>query len=270
MIVGAPNTSSVSATGMRAMPADATDSGSVIGTVESLTVDVLFQAAQEALDRMIVSGTVAHAESMNLIMETLTTIDVNAGADARFAPLKNLWSSTVCASAQFAFNALSSFNFVSDYHGFERVMTGVIQWHRVAQEMDTYLRSVIGGVTCFNGLPDAQTRVHTKLTALQPSIVADLNAFSIEPPPQDVSFFADRVRPLINLAGTFEQANFSEDELIITNILNGQVTRLRPIGYARCRSSGKQAIQGHLARGIAEGVLTSVTRSARPTLPVLV
>lgn len=254
--LGLPETSPVFASRMRAFQANAADSSSAIGTVENLDVEVLFRAAQAALDQMIASGTVADAERMNIVMETLTIIDFNAINDSRFTPLRTQWTNSVCASAQFAFNALSSFNFVSDYRGLERAMAGVVQWHRVAQEMDTYVQSVVAVPTCFSTLPDAQTRVHTKLTALEPSIVADLNGFAVEPPPQAASFFNDRLQPLIDLAATFEQANFDAEVEIINRIIGGQTTRLRPIGYARCRSSpADQEIQGHLARSLQAGAI---------------
>src|SRR4026208_897312 len=115
-------------------------------------------------------------------------------------------------------------------------MVGVIQWHRVAKEMDALRRPLVGGITCVNGLPDPQTRIHIRLTTLEPSITADLNAFAVEPSPRDSTFFADRLRPLIQLAATLALANFNADVQIVEAIIGVQVTRLRQGGDARCRS----------------------------------
>ena len=258
--LGLPVASSVVSARTRAFQANATDSSSATGVVENLDIETLFRAAQAALDQMITSGTVADAERMHMVMETLTTIDVRAVTDSRYRPMRDQWTTSVCASAQFAFNALSSFNFVSDYRGLERVIAAVIQWHRVAQEMETYVRSVQAIPTCFNALPNAQTRVHTKVTTLEPSIKSDLNGFAVEPPPRDASFFSDRLKPLAALAATLALAGFDADEAIIQAIIGEQTTRLRPIGYARCRSSpANQEIQGQLARALQVGALPGPT-----------
>ena len=97
-----------------------------------------------------------------------------------------------------------------------------------------------------------------KLVALQPAI-ADLNAFAVVPPPRDVAFFTDRIRPLIDLSSTLDPATFDPEAQIHKAIITTQVVRLRQIAYARCRASGTQDIHGLLARGIADGPLEGAT-----------
>ena len=235
--------------------------GSATGSVYNLALDMLYVDVQVALDQLIASGTIAFAENAQLAWEAVTGQGVAvAKADSRYVPFRNHWTSAVCGFANFAFNALANFNFVSDYRGLERVMVAVIHWHRVAREMDEHLRVNLGEpVTCFNGLPDPQTRVHIRLTTLEPSIIADLNAFAVEPSPRDSSFFADRLKPLIDLGASLAFLGNPQDGQIVQNIVRDQLIRLRTLGYTRCRAGTKQDIQGTLARNAAVIPLPGLT-----------
>jgi hypothetical protein len=227
--------------------------GSVTGSVYNLALDILYVNLQAALDRLVALGTVATAENAQLAWEAITGQGVApAKADSRYVPFRNHWTQAVCGNANFAFNALSSFNFVSDYRGLERVMVAVIHWHRAAKAMDEHLRVNLGEpVTCFNALPDPNTRIHTKLTTLEPSIRADLNQFAVEPAPRDRTFFTDRLKPLIDLGASLSFLGNPQDGQIVSDIVRDQMIRLRTLGYTRCRDGTSQEIQGTLARNAA-------------------
>jgi hypothetical protein len=238
-------------------------SNSATGTISNMHFDAMFGLAAAALDRLKASGTISHAEGMQQIMETLTATDVaTAIAAPGFTTLRTEWATTVCANANFAFNALSSFNFVSDYRGLERVVLGVVHWHRVAKTMNEYLRQFVS-ITCFNSLPDPQVRIHTRLTTLEPNIISDLNGFALEPAPRDSAFFADRLKPLSNIGATLQLLAFDTDAQIVNNIVSGQLARVRQAGYARCRSNpSSQEIQGRLARNLVVGPLPGLALEA--------
>src|SRR5688500_17973678 len=241
----------------RALPSHG-GSGTATGIVSNPELDILFNLALVGLDHLVSSGTIAAAENLQQAMESITSFNGPSATEPVFIQIRTQWATTVCAQANFAFNALSSFNFVSDYRGLERVTVAVLHWHRVAKEMDDYLRQTLGlGVTCFNSLPDPNVRIHTRLTTLQPSIIADLNGFAIEPSPRDSSFFADRLKPLISLGGTLAQLGNPQDAQIVQNIVSDQLARLRQTGYARCHSSSgaSQELQGRLARNLVVGPL---------------
>jgi hypothetical protein len=239
--------------------ANAGGSGSATGRIANLTLFSLFHDAQFALDLLIRAGTIAQAENVQRYMEALMTQGAaRVTSDSRFAPLSNQWTSTVCGFAQFAFNALSNFNFVSDYRGLERVIVSVVHWQRVAAEMDAFLRPVSGN-TCFNALPNPQTRINSKLSALEPSITTDLNGFALDPSPRDSSFFVDRLRPLIDLSASLGFVGFDPEALIVRNIVIAQLARMRERGHVSCRLNGSQEIQGRLARNIVTGSLPGLT-----------
>jgi len=227
--------------------------GSATGSVYNLELDILYVNLQAALDRLIAVGTIATAENAQLAWEALTGQGVApAKADSRYIPFRNHWTSAVCGFANFAVNAMENFNFVSDYRGLERVMVAVIHWHRVAKVMHEHLRVNLSEPgTCFTGLPDPNTRIHIKLTTLEPSIRSDLNQFAVEPSPRETSFFTDRLKPLIDLGATLSFLGNPQDGQIVNDIVRDQLIRLRTLGYTRCREGIRQDIQGMLARNAA-------------------
>lgn len=231
----------------------AAGSGTATGSVFNLALDMLYVDVQVALDVLAAAGTIAAANNAQLAWEAVTGQGVaQAKADSRYVAFKNNWTSTVCGFANFAFNALTSFNFVSDYRGMERVMVAVIHWHRVAKQMNEHLTVNLGEPnSCFILLPDPNARIHTKVTALEPSIRSDLNQFAVEPAPRDRGFFTDRLKPLIDLAGSLSFLGNPQDGQIVSDIVRDQLIRLRPIGYTRCEAGTNQEIQGTLARNAA-------------------
>ena len=244
----------------RALPSHSA-AGSATGSVYNLALDMLYVDVQVALDQLIAAGTIASAENAQTAWEALTGQGVAPMVgDSRFVPFRNHWTSTVCGAATFAFNALANFNFVSDYRGLERVMVAVIHWKRVALEMNSFLQPISGSVPCASGLPDPNTRIHTRLTTLEPAIRADLNAFAVEPSPRDSSFFADRLKPLIDLGASLAFLGNPADAQIVQDIVREQLVRLRQVGYSRCRSTGQnQELQGRLARNLGVGPLPGLT-----------
>lgn len=226
----------------------------------NLQLDMRLLDAQVALAQLKASGTIASADNMQLAMEAVTQLDaVAAAADTLFQALVRTWPTEICRAGQFAFNALRTFGFVSDYRGFERLAGELIQWKRVATTNDTYLRSMSLGLGCRN-LPDPQTSINTRLTELQAPITADLNAFVVEPSPRDSSFFADRLKPLIELSASLAFVGFTPEANLVASFIPPQLARLRAVGYARCRATpNNQEIQGLLMRQLLVGTLPGLS-----------
>lgn len=234
-------------------------SGSNINVVNG-TLALRFIGATIAMDDLKIFGTVAAADQVQLAMEALTSFDIAAAVDARFDRLAADWAVEVCKHGNFAFSTLASFNVVSDYRGFERLAGEVINWSRVARTMTTYLAGFTPPFAGCNNIPNPQTRINTRLTTLQQAITADLNAFAIEPSPRDSLFFADRLKPLLDLSATLALVGFTPEAQLVSGFIPPQLARMRAVGYARCGSTPRdQEIQGRLIRAMLVGPLPGLS-----------
>ena len=236
-----------SATGPDAL-ADSTSQATA--TVTNLTSDQLFAHAETALDLLVRNGTPASALAMQWAMESLAQ-NVSR-TDPRYAPIETRWITTVCPMVAFAFNELTSFAVASDYRGLERVISLAALWEQRRTAMNALLTSV-GSFNCPTS-PTLQTRVNTKLNALKLPIVSDLAAVALEPTPREVSFFEDRLQPLLDAASTLAQLSYDPEVQMLIDIIANQTVRMKFAGWTQCRRNpGSQNIQGVLGRAMARG-----------------
>jgi hypothetical protein len=211
----------------------ADSTGQATATVSNLHLDQLLAMAGALLNNLVRTGTPAAALAVEQPMVDLAReIPVT---DPRFGSLATLWVTTVCQFTGNSFNELSSFGFVSDYQGLQRVITLAVLWERMRTQMNAVLQP-LGAFTCPNPV-DAQARVSTKLTSLAPAIVADLNAFAIEPPPREASFYNDRLRPLFAVSTMLELYGYDPQAQLLTDILAEQFRRIKAAGWVQCRRS---------------------------------
>ena len=236
-----------SASGTNAL-ADSTSQATA--TVTNLSADALFAHAETALDLLVRNGTPASALAMQWAMESL--VQNALVTDPRYTPIETRWITTVCPFVGFAFNDLTSFAVANDYRGLERVVSLAVLWEQRRTAMNALLRSV-GSFTCPSS-PTLQTRVNTKLNALKLPIVADLAAVALEPTPREVSFFEDRLQPLLDAASTLAQLSYDPEVQMLIDIIANQTVRMKFEGWTQCRRNpGSQNIQGVLGRAMALG-----------------
>ena len=236
------------------MAADSTSTATA--TVSNLDSDALFNYAQQALSRFVAIGTPEEADHMQ---QTMARVEASGDlAQHRYTQILTDWVTKLCSFTGFAFHDLSTFGFISDYRGLERVIINAVLWERARREMNALLQS-IGAFTC-PASPSLQSRVSTKLATLQPLIVTDLNAFAVEPTPRDSAFIADRLRPLLDAASTLAQLAYDPEVQLLMDMIRDQVIRLRHVGFDRCHTNpANQEIQGRLARAMVVGLLPGLS-----------